>query len=398
VVSRDTDTTSQARPTDADPVPRPFDPRRTVVFPHVPRTGGSTIKNLLRIVYGTERSRLDVHRLDDLGADDLRTMAFVEGHRGVRRQEGVFGEDWITNGFTILREPVSRVISQARHIRARPHANPMFEHLRRRAGSPSEVFDAVPALSNLQTRMLAGRSAPRAKEGAAAQLDGAKATLDQMAFGLTESFDASVALMAEHFGIWLPTFSKTNVSKRFGDRDIRHDEFEAEAARRNAVDLELYAHAREVFAARAARYVERLDALDLDEAPLDHELFSGRIPVVDDHLVPGRSRTRLRGSVLVGGHAPDAVYVRVGDKATPVACGIYSRRLGLRNRLWSNLYAGVQGRFGVPKDATSLELVAIDRRRGRRAVRTFRVDRRPASAAAVEGAYVVRQVRQRLRR
>jgi hypothetical protein len=398
VVSSDADATRHARPTDADPVPRPFDPQRTIVFPHVPRTGGSTIKNLFRIVYGTERSRLDVHRMDDVDPDELRGMAFVEGHRSVRRQEAVFGEDWVTNGFTLLREPVSRVISQARHIRARPHANPMFEHLRRRAGSPAEVFDAVPALNNLQTRMLAGRGAPPAGRGAAAQLDWAKATLDQTAFGLTESFDASAALLAEHFGIWLPTFSKTNVSKRYGDRDIRTDEFAAEAARRNAVDAELYAYAREVFAARTARYVERLDALDLEAAPLECDLFSGWVPVVDDTIVSGRPRLRLRGSVLVDGHAPDAAYVRVGEVATPIACGIYNRRMGLRNRLWDNLYASVQGRVGLPEGATSLDLVALDRRRGRRAVQTFTLDRRPTSAAAVEGVYLVRQVGQRLRR
>lgn len=384
------------RATGADPVPGAFDPTTAVLFPHIPRTGGSTLKHLLAAVFGSARTRLDVHRYQTLSRTSLERAAVVEGHKSATYFDRSARGSWPGNGVTIVREPVSRVVSQARHIRARPDADTVPRQLRRPLPPLDEVFDAVPLLCNLQTRLLA-TGLPAPVEATREHLDAAKRTLEQMAFGVTDAFDTSMAMIAERFGLLLPPFGKTNASPPRGDDDLRSDEFRAEAERRNDLDIELYAFARELFDARIEAYARHLLDLPLDEGPLECGVEGGGRPIAEGVLVHRtRGRLALKGWLLVGGHAADAVLVRVGDQVVPLAAGIETPKLGRRNRRWSNLHAGVQGTVDLPPDASSLEVIAIDRRHGRRATGTFEIVRQ--ARRRVVGDQVARGVRRQVRR
>src|SRR5262245_364794 len=137
----------------ADPVPGAPDPGRPLLFSHIPRTAGSTLKYVLRSTLGHQRTLLDAHfyRTDD---EDLHRFALVEGHLGVDFFDVRFGADWQANGLTMLREPTARTVSQARHLRARP--GPFQEQLRARVDDPEDLFARLPRLTNTQTRYLAG--------------------------------------------------------------------------------------------------------------------------------------------------------------------------------------------------------------------------------------------------
>jgi hypothetical protein len=364
------------RPTDADPVPGRPDPALPMLFLHVPRTAGSMVKKLFQQVVGLDRSFIDVHRYELGDGIDPSRYAFVEGHLATHRLAGLFGPDWSSNGLTLMREPVSRVVSQARHLRARTFDNVHRRHLESVIDDPAAVFDAIPLLSNFQTRLLAGGVGHK-RETAEQDLEKAKVVVDHLAFGTTDSVDASVALFAERFGVPLGPFGTDNASPIEGDDDLRSDAFRAEAARRNPLDLALYEHASALFAQRIVRYIDHLLDRDLDEGALSGAWRFGKASNHEAVLLPRREvAPRLTGTLLVDGEPPDAVLVRVDGAPTVVASGVYSVKLGRQSGNPSHRYAGVLGRVRVPADAEELEIVAFDRRHRRCASQRWPIGRR----------------------
>jgi hypothetical protein len=347
-----------------------------MLFLHVPRTAGSTVKKLFQQIVGLDRSFVDVHRYELPDGIDPAGYAFVEGHLASHRLAALFGAGWPSNGFTLLREPVSRVVSQARHLRARTFDNVHRRHLEGAVDDPAAVFDAIPLLSNFQTRLLAGGVGHK-RETADQDLEKAKAFVDQLAIGTTDAVDASVALFAERFGLPLGPFGTDNASPTEGDDDLRSDAFRAEAARRNPLDVALYEYASARFAERIDHYVDQLTQRDLDEGTLSGTWRFGKASSHDGVLLPRRDvAPRLTGTLLVDGEAPDAVLVRVDGVPTVAACGVYSVRLGRQTGNPSHRYAGVLGRVAVPARAEELEIVAFDRRHRRRASQRWPIDRR----------------------
>ena len=340
------------------------------MFVHVPRTGGTTVKRMLQLVFGTQRSLLDLHRYKVEGVD-LAAYALLEGHVLASYFRRTFDRDWCVNGFVVLRDPLTRVVSQARHMRAlrrhRDHAE--LADTVRDAG---RVFERVPLLSNLQTKLLAGRLA-RSRDVDERHLEAAKAVLDRMAFGLTEAFDESMCLLAERFALELPQFGVEGASPATGDDDLRGDDFRAEARQRNGLDLELHRYATSLFAARRQRYAESVLREDGDDAPLELRLNTpdGRA----DEVITVSADTpsiELRGWMTVGGAAPDAVLARTSAGVTPLCCRLDSSAALRVTGSFHARTAGVRGRVAVTAPDV-LEIIAVDRTRGVQARRSFAV-------------------------
>jgi hypothetical protein len=361
-------------PSTADPLElRAPDHDRPLFFVHIPRTGGATLKRLLEDVYGARQTLLDLHKYDRAGVDVGRYRV-IEGHVGMRTGLDMAGAP---NMMTILREPVARVVSQARHIR-RFSKQPRHEVLMRGNVPVGELFDQVGELSNGQTKQLAGRLA----RGTAKPSDTPTATyiIDSVAFGLTEQYDTSMVLLAERFGLQLPSFGISNASLPTGDDDLRSPEFREMAADRNQLDHELWDHARNVLATRVARYVDALRGLTLRDAapsgvlrlvPPEDRSAKGRSkrgkvkdePFWDDVRVDG-AEIELAGWLLVDGRPPDAVLADAGDGFRPLLCRRFTRNAAWQCRTPDNLYAGVSGTVAVSPDATAVVIEAYDRTAG----------------------------------
>jgi hypothetical protein len=354
----------------ADPAPGEPYPDRPIMFVHVPRTGGSTVKRMLQLVFGTQRSLLDLHRYDAERAE-LGRYALLEGHLLTSYFRRAFGSDWYTNGFVMLRDPVTRVVSQARHMRAlrrhRDHAA-----LAKPVVDPGPVFDRVAMLSNLQTKQLAGKLA-RSRSVDTNDLETAKALLDRMAFGLTEVFDESMCLLAERFALDLPQFGVEGASPPTGDDDLRSEDFRAEAERRNPLDLALYRYAQSLLVTRRERYAEAVLHPDYEDGLVEVFLTTpaGRVKDAIITHAPTAS-TELRGWMTIGGEAPDAVLVRTSAGVTPLCCRIESGPAVRETHRFGARSAGVQGRVAL-RGCDVVEIVAVDRTRGLRGQVSFPV-------------------------
>jgi hypothetical protein len=362
----------------ADPVPGTPDPNRPLLFSHIPRTAGSTVKYVLRSTLGHRHTLLDAH-FYDTDDEDLHRFALVEGHLGVDFFADRFGADWHANGLTMLREPTARTVSQARHIRARP--GPFQEELQERVTDPEALFAKLPRLTNTQTRYLAGihRDEPHVD---AAALDTAKANLDRLAFGVAESFDSSMALLMERLGYGIPRFDTVNVSRGTQDDDLLSDEFRAIATRHNDLDRQLYDYATGLLQERIDRFVATLLYTPGDFAPLRFRLRFRRQHIEERIELPadGVAAARISGWILLDGRPADAALLRVGKQVIPLVPRIERSDAARGTHNLHNRTAGVLGTLRVPADATEIDLVAFDRTRGLRAKRTLeivRVDAQP---------------------
>lgn len=351
-------------PVIADPVPGVRDDSRPICFVHIPRTGGSTVKQMMRETFGAQATLIDAHYFTPI-PELLRELAFVEGHVGTKFFEQIVGENWHANAFAIVRDPVARTVSQARHIRARPGR--YQSELAAPEADPDAVFGRVPRLANLQTKMLSGTPVDVGQVDRAA-IDTAKANLDRMAFGLTEDFDVSIALFAERMGLRIERYGVTNNSSDRGDRDLRGAAFRDAAERHNDLDQELYDYAVERFRARVATYVDAMLGLDFAETRLECELFSNGNPIDEIVRVPAdRPTIRVAGWILVDGRPADAVIARYGAVTVPVAARIARPDAARRFRDPRNRHAGIFAHISLPSEADSLELIAFDRVRRLRA-------------------------------
>jgi hypothetical protein len=356
----------------ADPVPGKPDPALPLLFLHIPRTAGMTLNSLFQRTFGHDRSLLAAHWFRTDG-EDLTRFSFVEGHLGTGFFREKFGEGWHANAVTLLRDPVERTVSQARHIRDIP--GPAQEFLRSRVRDPAKVFERLPGLINLQTKQLSRTPIDDPHVDPSA-LDEAKATLERLAFGITEWFDTSVALFMERLQMNVPRFEAKNASSGTHDDDLLSDDFRAAAREHNDLDEQLYDYAVTLWRSRVASYTESLLALPTESAKLTGALRYRRQRLEKAIRVPppGVSGT-FAGWVLVDGYPADAALVRAGAEVVPLIPRVERTDAARVTQDVHKRNAGLVGRIKIPRGAQSVELIAFDRSRNRRAVRAFEVTR-----------------------
>ena len=228
-------------------------------FLHIPKTAGSTFSNLLR------RQYLGKGHFVFTGVDEADRARFAALPEAKRNRVVLFtGHAPLVTGFkeadeatiiTFLRDPLNRVKSFCQHV-----AEGKSPHLRGAFPPESFSLDAFLAsgngeLSNLQTKMLINGAQAESsvlidRMSAAQARDTALENLYSRVyrFGLQDHFDESLMIFAEALGWSMPLYAALN--KKNAGRMIefkpRHLERIVEL---NALDIEVYARAREHFRA-----------------------------------------------------------------------------------------------------------------------------------------------------
>jgi Galactose-3-O-sulfotransferase len=146
---------------------------------------------------------------------------------------------------TILREPVSRVLSLYRYIATNP------QHYLHEQVADRSLIDFVSSqvdteeVENGQTRQIAGvtQGSPNG-----ASLLRAKQNLAEAfaAVGLVERFDESLILFKRRLGWKMPFYVRKNVTRRSLEEEATNEAREIISSR-NTLDVELYEFGRELF-------------------------------------------------------------------------------------------------------------------------------------------------------
>lgn len=240
-------------------------PAVPLVFVHIPKAAGTSLKDLIARVYAGRPSLFftpgdgRLERFAALPPASRAGCAVVAGHEPFGLHRVFDGTGARPAVITVLREPVARVISLYNYIFREPahtrHAD--FVSRRPTVRDVVEAGDFVP-FDNHQVRFLAGRATHRKPFGAlgGSDLERAKRNLAEgvRVFGLQDRMGETLRLFASELG-WppldLPALNRTggaSFAPAIGDGD------RTAIAETNELDAELYRYAGTLFG-------QRLDAM-----------------------------------------------------------------------------------------------------------------------------------------
>jgi galactose-3-O-sulfotransferase len=249
----------------------------TVIFLHIGKTGGSTLRKVLHrnfrrsdVVLVRSEKRFDTLRprrensLEDLARippERLRSARLIEGHMVFGAHEHVPGP---STYITLLRNPVRLAISQYRFVKRTPghrlhglvtsEGISLDDYIRR--GISLEV-------DNSQTRAISGDTQTPFGEVREPMLERAKRNIEEhfAVVGLTERFDESLVLLGEVFGWTRLVYVPVKVAPRTNEDVVSHETIDL-LEELNRFDLELYRFAAE----RLDRAIERHESFPKDLA------------------------------------------------------------------------------------------------------------------------------------
>lgn len=309
-----------------------------ICFVHVPKTAGATMRDVLTRAFPPAAN--GGNWLNDPDRTRAKVAHYaatpgtvVMGHVPY----GVYVDEMPADAryVTLLREPVDRVLSH------------YHRHIERRRIPGRELVTSLAAafqsrsleLSNLATRLL---SDDPAREPDTRSLDEATANLGRFTFvGLQDRFDESVVLLLRALGVTapIPYGASRHVNE---DRPAANTLSHANrrlVVERNALDVALYAHARNLFSQRAGTHatlaadVEQLRTL---RAPLLVEYHRRRLAMGEwlERRLPPETTMMLRdlkAQALDDGFDPtimrDALKVMRGERRAVVLVLADDRRL-----------------------------------------------------------------------
>lgn len=230
-------------------------PPATLVFIHIPKTGGSTLCNVLSRQYRDRQQywiRPDTHRktageaLRGLDEERRRSLRLVTGHVPYGLHDSLRPNE--VQYMTLLRDPVSRLRSLYLFARERPR-NQLHDVARDGTLESFARTENTAQLDNDQTRFLAGDLAvgaePLDRPVTEVDFDRACRHLTECrAVGVTERFDESLLAMSKLFGWRLPLYSAQKVSR---ESVVVTDEARDAILARNQFDRALYELAVDMF-------------------------------------------------------------------------------------------------------------------------------------------------------
>ena len=236
--------------TDVNAMP---DRDESLIFLHIPKTGGSTVYKILDRQY----SRAQTLRLEE----DSQIAAFktfpvakrgrhrlIEGHLHFGLHRFI---PRASTYITFLRKPVERVLSFYYYARSTPD-HYLYPLLSAERLDLKMLFarELTSELCNGQTRQVAGdewEDPHRAVTRAALERAQANLRTHFRVVGILEEFDASLLLLRRAFDWHLPFYVKENVTKEKPADMSQDDETRRLIKDANALDLELYEYACGLF-------------------------------------------------------------------------------------------------------------------------------------------------------
>lgn len=236
-------------------------PSRTLIFVHIPKSGGTTLRGVIARHYAADATlnlypearppgKASDQVLAEIPGAKKRALQLVYGHIAFGLHTAL-PENACTY-LTFLRDPVDRVVSYFHHARRQP-LDPLHRRIHEENLSLDDVMDRLPEFENgyeFQNRQafaIAGLCLERFQATPPESLLSlAIANLDKhfLLAGIMEQFDQSLLLAGREAGWKHLHYRRANVDPRRTKRTELPDSTRRKIERLNEVDLALYELAR----------------------------------------------------------------------------------------------------------------------------------------------------------
>ncbi|MEB3212970.1 MAG: sulfotransferase family 2 domain-containing protein [Leptolyngbyaceae bacterium] len=228
-----------------------LDPHEALIFLHLTKTGGTSLFRLLKqhyakpqtFHYGSKPGRT-LQDFENLSLEQRAHLKFIHGHLEFGFHKRL---DQSCRYITLLREPISRVVSEYYFLHQNPRS-PISKKYRL-ASLRDFLSQNYLTVDNYQTRSIAGSLSNQFKFGECQTelLEAAKFNLAQFLWvGITDRFDESLLLLKHQLGLKKILYSPFNQNSRKPQLNTI-DECDIEYIRAlNQLDLELYQFGNEL--------------------------------------------------------------------------------------------------------------------------------------------------------
>jgi hypothetical protein len=227
--------------------------KTTVFFLHTPKTAGRTLIDYLRSVYGPERSYFsaglyDLVRFSAMPPDNVRDLRIIGGHFNFGFHEPHFSD---FTYFTLLREPVDRIVSFYYYRRRSPQENDYREINEKKISLEQYVLSGMAKeTDNGMVRRISGAGmTPPFGECTEKMLEQAKNNVENYfaVVGLQEMFPETLSLLRRTFGWHDAPYRDCNITPDRPACDTLTAQTVQLIEKYNSLDQELYLWARERF-------------------------------------------------------------------------------------------------------------------------------------------------------
>ncbi|MFC1664885.1 sulfotransferase family 2 domain-containing protein [Pseudomonadota bacterium] len=232
--------------------------KRSLFFLHIPKTGGTTLKNILsskypdECIYNIEGSVNEcIENLQKIPKELLSKYELVQGHMSFGLHQ-LFPQE--SNYFAMMRDPLDRAISDYYFLRTNIH-----HHLHKQVSAMSMTSymqsEMTSQLSNGQTRLLSGDckdsqiGIPSIRKLEVSDLEKAKKNIrDHFSFvGLQEMFDETLLLLSKNYGWGYPFYIATNITRKRPALENISPSDKAVIQNQNRLDFALYDYVKQNF-------------------------------------------------------------------------------------------------------------------------------------------------------
>ncbi len=225
---------------------------KKAIYIHIPKTGGSTLHAIISRVYkDKERFHVKNNRelplFDQLSDSEKLDIKILEGHMAFGHHDKFLTPNEV-NYFSMMRDPVKRIISNYNHIITRPRHDYHKELVDNNYTLKQYVESGVIAnTENAQVRLFANAiNLPHGK-CTKETLETAKQNVENhfSVVGINECYDETLLLIKNYYNWATPYYVRKNVGNRGSKPADLDDETLAAIQKYNALDIELYAWVKE---------------------------------------------------------------------------------------------------------------------------------------------------------
>ena len=241
----------------------------TLIFLHLPRTGGTTLRDILSKQY-SDKVTFENKTLLDTDQNFNAENKSEKGKHKLIKGHVYFGiHEQITQNctyFSMMRDPVERIISVYNYVKNRPRHKD-YNFIQNMSIEDYVKSGRNQFIDNGQTRLLAGRHTSlevpfrKINEG---HLEQAKENIKShfILVGLTERYDETLLLLQRMLQWKTPTYSIANAAKREKKTKQLAQKIRELITEYNQLDLQLYHYVSVLFDKQISNNPKVLEELE----------------------------------------------------------------------------------------------------------------------------------------